>query len=438
MVFSKQRSKFKFTGFLFLALTVTLLAALVVGCAPAAKETTPATPEAAPLIIGVVASLNTPMKDAVIAAELAAEEIMKKDGGVTVDGVKRPLKIVSVDDRDLEPGVPVQDSILAYRSLLGQKPAGIVAPIIRTEAQLAIMENIASEKVIQIACGGVNSTWRKNFMADPAKYKYQFKISPTEVDMIYTWMQTLATVKAKFGLNKVYLFGEDVDFARAGVLGAEAVLKKAGFEVPGKDFIPLGTTDYSTAVKKFKDSGAEIGLYIFSSEGAALPKQYVAQGCDQFMMGSCSAFFAQKAWEQTQGAVNGFTLIINGAGNAPVGSKLPKASAFFNNFTAKAGRDVGSVLGISETYDGVYLLANAWNALGTTDPDKVVAYLETNGMDGAIGHITFTAADHQCPYGDDYAKTALQPMIQWQDGKRVTIWPTSIADAEIMYLKQKK
>jgi branched-chain amino acid transport system substrate-binding protein len=430
---SRQCSKGKVAGFLFLSLTVVLLIALIAGCAPASTGTPakPATPASQPLVIGVPASLNSPMKDAVIAAQLAADEI----GSITIDGVKRPIKIVSIDDRDLEPSVPAQDSILAYQNLISQKPDGIVSALIRSEVQLAIMQNTATDKIVQINGGGVNSTWQKNFVADPAKFKYQFKISPRDIDLVGCLMSTLGTVKDKFGFSKIYLFGEDVDFARAGIAVTEGLVQKAGWQVMGKDFIPLGTTDYSAIMNKFKGSGAEVGFYLFSTEGAPMPRQYAALGLNQFMLGSATAFYGQKTWDQSQGAVNGFCIAINGAGNAPIGPKLPKANAFFNNWVAKAGRDMGSSLGISETYDGVYLLTNAWKALGTTDPDKVVAYMETNAMDGAIGHITFTAADHQCPYGPDPTKTAIFSMMQWQDGKRVTVWPASVADADVYYKK---
>ena len=52
MVFFRQWRSGKFTGSLSLAILVLLLAALIVGCAPAASSKPAAPPAAAPIVIG--------------------------------------------------------------------------------------------------------------------------------------------------------------------------------------------------------------------------------------------------------------------------------------------------------------------------------------------------------------------------------------------------
>ena len=53
--------------------------------------------------------------DADRAMRLAVEEINAK-GGVNVKGTKRPFEVVTMDTRDLEPGVPVSDALLTMES----------------------------------------------------------------------------------------------------------------------------------------------------------------------------------------------------------------------------------------------------------------------------------------------------------------------------------
>ena len=48
---------------------------------------------------------------------LAIEEI-NAAGGVNVNGEKRPLKVEVIDTRDLEPGVPVSEALLAVEKLI--------------------------------------------------------------------------------------------------------------------------------------------------------------------------------------------------------------------------------------------------------------------------------------------------------------------------------
>lgn len=437
MVSSKQWRKAKFTGFLFLAVTVSLLVALIAGCAPAATTTPakPAPPPAPPIVIGFTNSLNTVAKDLYNAAAMAVDEINAKDGGILIDGVKRPLKIVGADTRDLEPGVPAGDSILAVKDLISrEKPAGIVHGIIRSEVQLAIQQNMATEKIPQIYTGGVNATWSANFKKDPEKFKYQFKISPTNIDLVVLLMGGMGFLKQKFGYSTTAIFAEDVDFARAGAEAVKPMLEKAGWTVKDMVYIPLGTTDYSAPMTKFKDSGADVGFLLMSSEGAALPKQYQAMGLKNIFIGSCSPLYEEKTYAATNGACEGFCIAVNGAGNAPW-PKVAAAQAFYDAFVKKYAYSPRSSLGVSQSYDAVYMLANAWKANGSLDPDKAIATIQSTPFAGAGGLATFAADNHQCAYGNDPTKTFSQNIFQWQNGKRVTVYPPALADAEIQINK---
>ena len=56
---------------------------------------------------------------------LAIEEINAK-GGVNVGGKKRPFKLEVIDTRDLEPGVPVSEALLAVEKLILDKKADFI------------------------------------------------------------------------------------------------------------------------------------------------------------------------------------------------------------------------------------------------------------------------------------------------------------------------
>ena len=75
--------------------------------------------------------------DAERGVTLAVEEINAK-GGVNVGGTKRPFKVETIDTRDLEPGVPVSEALLAVEKLILDKKADfIVGGPVRSEAALA-------------------------------------------------------------------------------------------------------------------------------------------------------------------------------------------------------------------------------------------------------------------------------------------------------------
>jgi len=417
-------------NFVLVCVGVILLLAIpiVAGCAPSV-------PSVPPIVIGAPCSQNNVAKNMSMAAQLAADEINAKEGGILIDGVKRPLKIVTIDIRDLEPGVPIQDVVLAYKNLIGkEKPVALVAGPIRTEAQLAVMENIAGDKIVNIFCGGVNSKFKATFKTDPEKYKYLFKNSPTEIDLVIGLMKAMAEVKDKLGYNTVYLLIEDVDFAKAGATAAAIMLETAGWTVKGQENTPLGMTDYSQVLLKFKNSGAQVGFYIYSSEAAPLAKQYQAMQIPALMVGVCDPLGGPGAWNATQGAVKGWINYICGAGNMPV-SKMPKSVAFTDAYQKKFGEPPQIVLGCSQSYDAVYILAEAMKKTGSLDPDRLTKAIEEMQYDGVVGHTKFPAIDHQAPYVDDPATGLVAPVFQWWDSKRVPVLPASIADAAIQSVK---
>jgi len=417
-------------NYVLVSIGVILLLAIpiVAGCAPAE-------PSVPPIVIGAPCSQNNVAKNMFMAAQLAATEINAREGGILIDGVKRPLKIVTIDIRDLEPGVPIQDVVLAYKNLIGkEKPVAMVAGPIRTEAQLAVMENIADDKIVNIFCGGVNSKFKATFKGDPVKYRYLFKNSPTEIDLVLGLMKAMAEIKDKLGYNTVFFLIEDVDFAKAGATAAGIMLETAGWTIKGQENTPLGMTDYSQVLLKFKNSGAQAGFYLYSSEAAPLAKQYQAMQIPALMVGVCDPLGGPGAWNATQGAVKGWINYICGAGNMPV-SKMPKSVAFTDAYQKKFGEPPQIVLGCSQSYDAVYILAEAMKKTGSLDPDKLSQAIEETEYDGVVGMTRFPKIDHQAPYTYDPATGLVSPIFQWWEGKRVPVLPASIADAAIQTVK---
>ena len=77
---------------------------------------------------------------------LAMEEI-NAAGGVAVGGEKRPFKMEVIDTRDLEPGVPVSEALLAVEKLILDKKADfMIGGPVRSEAALAAMDILSKYK----------------------------------------------------------------------------------------------------------------------------------------------------------------------------------------------------------------------------------------------------------------------------------------------------
>jgi branched-chain amino acid transport system substrate-binding protein len=411
----------------YLGVAAIMLIGVVASCTTAPTSTEP------PLVIGAPCAMGTIAKDLSRGALLAADEINTAEGGVMVDGVLRPLKVVTADIRDLEAGIPIQDVVLAYKNLIAkEKPVALVSGPIRTEAQMAVMENIATDRMIHIFGGGVSASFVKNFQTDPQKYKYLFKNSPTNIDLAMDLIKAMEYVQDKFGYNTVFFLVEDVDFAKAAEPVLASLLEARDWTVKGSVHTPLGMTDYSAPLLNLRDSGAQVGFYIYSSEGAPLAKQYEAMQMKVMLVGVCDPLAGPGAWKATQGAVKGMVNYISGAGNIAV-AKMPKTVEFQDSFKKKFKEIPEITLGCSQSYDGVYLIVDAIKRSGgSIDPDKLSDAIVATKYKGVVGQYDIPANTHQAKYGDDPATSLVAVTYQWRDGIRVPVLPLSIAESEII------
>jgi branched-chain amino acid transport system substrate-binding protein len=82
----------------------------------------------------------------------------------------------------------------------------------------------------------------------------------------------------------------------------------------------------------------------------------------------------------------------------------------------------------------VYYIVDAIKRAGSTDPDKLVTALEATDYVGTIGRIQFYGKDDPFTHAMKYGKDDVSGIaIQWQDGKQVCVWPSSICDGKVKF-----
>jgi branched-chain amino acid transport system substrate-binding protein len=107
---------------------------------------------------------------------------------------------------------------------------------------------------------------------------------------------------------------------------------------------------------------------------------------------------------------------------------IPYATAYFKRF------------GVTPAYTGyttdddVHIIAEAVGRAGADDADKIVAEMEKTDYVGTIGRIAFYGQDSEFPHGLKYGTDFVSGlMIQWQDGKQITVWPARIANGTLKF-----
>jgi len=371
--------------------------------------------------------------DAERGIKLAVEEINAK-GGVTVGKEKRPFKVEVMDTRDLEPGVPTSDALLVVEKLILEKKADfIVGGPVRSEAALAAMDLLSKYKKVSILTTGVlTPAYHKRVGEEYDKFKYCFRISG-HVGWLVTgeFIPCLMDIKAKHGLNKLFIMVQDVAHARAtGDLTAKLAGEK-GWEIIGKEIYPTGTTDYSVGLLKAKKDNAQVILIVMDMpESSILLKQWFDMKIPALPFGTIISAAEQPGfYKATEGKGEYCMASVVNAGNAP-SKATPWTMKFVEAYQKKYGLEPEGY-GTSSSYMGVYVLKDAIERAGSLNSDAVVSALEKTDLTGVYGRIRFDPKNHQVVPSVDPKEGAVGTIFQWQAGKRIVVFPSKIAMGEI-------
>jgi branched-chain amino acid transport system substrate-binding protein len=370
--------------------------------------------------------------DAERGVTLAVEEI-NAAGGVNVAGEKRPFKIEVIDTRDLEPGVPVSEALLAVEKLILDKKADfIIGGPVRSEAALAAMPLLSKYKKVSILTTGVLTPKYNALVAEQYdKFKYCFRIHGEAKNLVGEIFANFTELKDKYGFNNLFIIAQDVSHARGAANIIKAIAEKKGWNVTGLEIYPTGATDFSMGLLKAKESKTEIiNIRMDMPESAILLKQWYDMQIPALPFGSTLAAAEQPGfWKATDGKGEYTLCNVVNAGNAP-SNATPWTMKFYDAYTKRWGIEPEG-LGTSSSYMAVYVLKDAIERAGSLDSDKVVTALEKTDIMGVYGRLRFDPKGHQVIPATNPKEGAVGSILQWQDGKRVVVYPKSIATGEI-------
>jgi branched-chain amino acid transport system substrate-binding protein len=370
--------------------------------------------------------------DAERGIKLAVDEI-NAAGGVNVGGKKRPFKAEVIDTRDLEAGVPISEALLGVEKLILEKNADfIIGGPVRSEAALAAMDLLNKYKKVSIlTTGALTPAYHKKVAENYDKYKYCFRITSHVGVMGNEFITLFEDIKKGHGFNKVYIMVQDVAHARAGGEFMKKMLTEKGWEVVDMKVYPTGTSDFSVGLNDAGKKKADIiFLWMDMPESSILLKQWSTMKLKALPMGFVNAAEQPGFWKATDG--KGEFLIVNlvNGGNAPA-KITPWTMKFVDAYKKKWGLEPEGY-GTSSSYMAVYTLKDAIERAGTTDSDAVIAALENTNLKGVYGKISFDKKSHQIIPSLDPEQGAVTSIIQWQNGKRVQVFPPKTAEGKIL------
>lgn len=360
---------------------------------------------------------------------MAIEEINAK-GGVNVAGVKRKFEYQIMDTRDLEAGVPVAEALLVVeRLILDKKVDFIVGGPIRTEAYHAAMDLFSKHKTISLVSTGVYSPATGARVAkNYDKYKYTFRLTGhVGVEIGKDLPQLLKGLKEKHGFDRAYVMVQDVAHARKSGEIVAKLLPKWGWKVLGKKIYPTGTTDFSLGLLEAKRKKAQfLWIWMDMPEVAILMRQWADFKVPAIPMGYARPAQDPDFWKMTEGKSEFLVLTVLNAGNVP--TRVTPWAVRFNEAWIKRWGKEPSGYSCAAPYMSIYVLKEAIERANTLESEAVIKALEKTDIKGGVyGRIRFDPKSHDVIRTFDPEEGALGAWFQWQDGKRIAIFPPAVA-----------
>lgn len=323
-------------------------------------------------------------------------------GGITVDGTKRKVKLVVLDNASDPNKASTQARELVLKdqavALLGFTTPPIVTPTALAAEQQRVPFVTSLTPVRAFTQGGKGG------------WKYSWDLFFDEKSQAATAAKALATAKSN---KKVVLF---TDNEPDGVMERpmyKAALEAQGLEVVGDYTFPVGTTDFSSFITSAKAKDAQLlAAQMTPADGVALWKQL-----SSFHFAPQAAFVAKASdaeywWETLDKSAEG---TLSEGYWSPSAEPASAIAAVNKTLGKKYGMTSGNMAGATMAYTAATVLTQAITRAGSTDPDQLNTAIGKTDAQFPGGHIKFDQATH----------TATTPyyVTQWQKGVQRQVTP---------------
>src|SRR5450631_3991948 len=393
-------------------------------CAPALCAT---------LLLGATARAEEPIRIGVIseeqaiagasitqAAKMAADEINAAGG---LNG--RKVEILNYDDKS-----SATDAVRAFQRAAGEDKVHAVIASYVSEVVLALEPWAARLKMPMITPGAASNEISKAVHNDYDRNKYTFHGYLTSAALALSVCDAAKELLVdQKHMTTAVIMSEDAAWTKPLDIGYEECLPRIGLKVLDHIRFSPDTTDFTPIFNKIEAAKPGVIITGISHVGVQPTVQWKNQQVPIPMLGIASQATNSTFGKDTNDASDG--VLYQGVSGPDV-AVTPKSVPFAEGFKAKFG-NYPSYAGYT-AYDEVYYIADAVKRAGSTDADKMVEALEKTDWEGTIGRTQFYGKDDPFTHSIKYGKGLITGlMLQWQDGKQISVWPKEVAKAKIKF-----
>ncbi len=358
--------------------------------------------------VGALLPLNLPIGKATLAAiKIAANDINAKGG---VLGYK--IEVIPYDTE-----WQADKAVEGFLYLVQHEKVKVIIGPYGSHCALAILNYIPEYHVIVISPGAVSDEIDKKVETNPELYKYWFRANVNATSQAAATWDLLAFIGHTFGWKQVGFVYENLPWVAPHLAYGKIRSQKEGIKVDPIIPVPRDVSSFVDVYQKLLSAKVHYFTYAFSgTEDFVMCRDLEAVKAPLLPVGGGVMLMMENFWNQSKGTAQGCITISWG---------FPTN---ITPLTMKYYREYKKIVGIEPfftawyAYDALLIWAQAVEKAGTFDPDSVVKVLETETFVGTAGVYKFTKG-HSALLGPDY----IYPVFfQWQNGKRVVIWPLKL------------
>ena len=375
----------------------------------------------APIKIGVIAEAQAVAGSSIPqAAQMAADEINAAGG---VNG--RKIEIVTYDDHS-----SAAEAVRAFQRAANEDHVNAVIASYISEVVLALEPWTGRLKTVMVTPGAASDVITQNIAKDYNNLKYTFHGYLTSTSLADQVCDASKDLLVKdLHMKTAVVMSEDAAWTTPLDAGYLDCLPEAGLKVVDHIRFSPDTTDFTPIFNKIEGEKPDVIITGIAHVGVQPTVQWQSQQVPIPMFGISSQATSSTFWKDTNGAADG---VLFGTVAAPGVAVTPTAVPFTDNYTKRFG--ITPAYCGNTAYDEVYYIADAVKRAGSTDPDKMVAALEKTDWLGTIGRVQFYGKDDAFPHAmKQGAEFVTGLVVQWQDGKQATVWPSSVANAKLKF-----
>lgn len=328
-------------------------------------------------------------------------------GGLDVKGKRRPIELVSFDDRS-----ETETCVRTYEKLMGSDKVDLILPPWGSTANFAVAPLANRYGYPMLAPTALS----RKLIDMNLPYFFSLLQQPDRM------MGALVDMLVANGVKTIAIIYMDDLFGLENFAALNTALKKTSIQVLDRKSYPLGVKDLSPVLRSFKDQNPDAFIGItYPPDTILASKQSKETGFNpKFFYASVGTAFQLYRNVMTPPGAEG--VIGMGSWNSKSNAR---AKAYFDAHTKKFGGKEPDRWASGACWASLEILTAAVAKQGL-DRKAIRDYVAKTEHDTILGKMQFTGSENTATPGS---------VGQWQNGEFEVVWPKSMATAALVPAK---